>query len=604
VIGHVADPGKDVAGLLYYLYGDGRRDEHVNPHLVAGWEDPATLEPPASQLGNDGWQQRDFRRLVGLLEQPVAAIRPFAPELYVWHCVLRAAPDDPDLGDRAWCEICARVMDHTGLSPRGREQRGVRWVALHHGDNHVHIVATLARQDARRASVNNLYWRIGEALTAIEKEYGLRALVRDRTADKAPTQAEMARAQRAGRSETARASLRRIVQAAAVAARTDAEFLAAVEARGGLARPYPRHSSIQPGEITGYSVGLPGDTTADGQGGRRQVWYGGSKLASDLTLPRLRKRWAGVPGSPAGGLTGQSMHAETGRIVLAREALRAARGAHGEAEFFARLEQAGLQVRHPHDPATPGSPSGWDVTLPGLADGAGQPAWYRGGTLDPRLRLGELRARWRAGRPGVGPGSDLFTGFDVGEIYQHATRVGQQAATMIGEAAPAGQAAIAWAASDLIGAAAEATGSPTLARAAAEFARAVRPAWGRLPIPTPFTAVIRTAAYLLASCVPGRYRGQARRALVDALTRLARTLAKLRAGQDHQLQRAAATRAAASLVAAAEMDLAADAPAPAAAAFPDRPQARRSARPSTRSMPRAAPTSSPTLRHLPGNGPG
>ncbi|HEX3955178.1 MAG TPA: hypothetical protein VHZ03_00945 [Trebonia sp.] len=115
----------------------------------------------------------------------------------------------------------------------------------------------------------------------------------------------MAKAGHAGRSQTARAKLRRIVQAAAAAARTDNEFFAAIEARGAVTRP--RMSKTQLGEITGYSVALPDDTTADGQGGQRLVWYGGGKLASDLTLPRLRQRWASSPGSPPGSLTGLSM---------------------------------------------------------------------------------------------------------------------------------------------------------------------------------------------------------------------------------------------------------------------------------------------------------
>ena len=544
MIGRVVDPGKDVAGLLYYLFGKGRRDEHVNPHLVGGWEHPATLEP-SIHLDENGKEVRDFRRLVGLLEQPVVAIGKRAPELYVWHCVLRAAPQDTDLGDGAWHDITARVMDRTGLSVLGREHEGVRWIAVHHGDNHVHIVATLARQDGRRASVNNLYWRIGEALRDIERDYGLRVLTHDKTADKAPSQAEMAKAGHAGRSETARAKLRRIVQAAAAAARTDSEFFAAIETRGALARP--RMSTTRPGEITGYSVALPGDTTADGQGGQRLVWYGGGKLAPDLTLPRLRQRWASTPGNPTGSLTGLSMKTETAHPVLARESLRARRVAHSESEFFALLDRAGLLVRLRFNPAHPGRATGWSVTLPGLVDRAGQPVWFGGGTLDPQLRLGALRARWRANLPGAAPGPDLFAGFAAGEIYGHAARVGQQAAASIAAAGATEQAAIAWAASDLIAAAAEATGSSELARAAEGFARAARPAWGRTPTPTPSIAVIRTAAYLLASCVPGRYRGRARRALVLALTDLARTLADLRAAQNQQLQSAAAGRAAASL---------------------------------------------------------
>jgi hypothetical protein len=176
VIGHVVDPGDDVTGLLYYLFGKGRRDEHVNPHLISGWEHPSGLEPPIGVSGG-----RDFRRLAGLLEEPVAAIGKRAPANYAWHCVLRAAPEDPELGDGAWMEITARVMDRTQLSERGREHDGVRWITVHHGDQHIHIVATLARQDGRRASVNNLFWKIGAALADVEKEYGLRELVRDKT---------------------------------------------------------------------------------------------------------------------------------------------------------------------------------------------------------------------------------------------------------------------------------------------------------------------------------------------------------------------------------------------------------------------------------------
>ena len=39
--------------------------------------------------------------------------------------------------------------------------------------------------------------------------------------------------------------------------------------------------------MTGYALGLDGDTGRDGQ----PVWYGGGKLVADLTLPKLRARW-------------------------------------------------------------------------------------------------------------------------------------------------------------------------------------------------------------------------------------------------------------------------------------------------------------------------
>ncbi|GAB2815386.1 hypothetical protein GCM10027091_53940 [Streptomyces daliensis] len=40
------------------------------------------------------------------------------------------------------------------------------------------------------------------------------------------------------------------------------------------------------GEVTGYSLAAPGDTNAQG----KPVWYGGSKLAPDLSINRLRER--------------------------------------------------------------------------------------------------------------------------------------------------------------------------------------------------------------------------------------------------------------------------------------------------------------------------
>jgi hypothetical protein len=54
----------------------------------------------------------------------------------------------------------------------------VRWVAVHHGDNHIHIVPTLARHDGRRARLDNDWYRSGEALLDLEAEYGLRRMAR------------------------------------------------------------------------------------------------------------------------------------------------------------------------------------------------------------------------------------------------------------------------------------------------------------------------------------------------------------------------------------------------------------------------------------------
>ena len=44
-------------------------------------------------------------------------------------------------------------MHRTGLAPYGEEDDAVRWVAIRHGDDHIHLVAMLARQDGRRPAL-------------------------------------------------------------------------------------------------------------------------------------------------------------------------------------------------------------------------------------------------------------------------------------------------------------------------------------------------------------------------------------------------------------------------------------------------------------------
>ena len=48
-----------------------------------------------------------------------------------------------------------------------------------------------------------------------------------------------------------------------------------------------RYSVTNPGQVTGYAVALPGDTARNGE----PVWYGGGKLAADLSWPKLAQRW-------------------------------------------------------------------------------------------------------------------------------------------------------------------------------------------------------------------------------------------------------------------------------------------------------------------------
>lgn len=134
--------------LLNYLFGPGKNKEHVNPRLVAAWEGAASnladLQPPLSPSGRP-----DVRRLTDLLEQPVhAGRRP--PPIWVWHCSVRNHHSDRTLSDQQWGHIAAEIMAAVGLAPHG-DPNAVRWLAVRHDDQGIHLVATLVRQDGRTA---------------------------------------------------------------------------------------------------------------------------------------------------------------------------------------------------------------------------------------------------------------------------------------------------------------------------------------------------------------------------------------------------------------------------------------------------------------------
>ena len=303
MIGKISTPrGEHVQPLLYYLFGPGRREEHTDPHLVAGWRHPADLEPP---LRADG--KRDFIKLVGLLLQPQAALGKRACARPVWHCAMRAAPEDRMLSDDEWAAIAHDVMDRTGLSPYGKEDEAVRWVAVRHGEDHIHIVAMLARQDGGKPSLSWERYKVRAACLAAEQRYGLRSTApADRTAARCPTRAENEKAARRGLEEAPRITLRRQVTIAGASAGSEDEFFARLDQAGVLVRK--RFSVASPGQVTGYSVALAADTTKDGG----PVWYGGGKLAADLSWPKLKQRWTPArtaPGRPHLTLTPEERNA-------------------------------------------------------------------------------------------------------------------------------------------------------------------------------------------------------------------------------------------------------------------------------------------------------
>ncbi|WP_406329972.1 relaxase/mobilization nuclease domain-containing protein [[Kitasatospora] papulosa] len=289
MIPRVHKRGSNTFGLLNYLYGKGTHEEHVDPHLVATWDSFAP-DP-----GRD--PQATKRHLQQLLDQPVQALAESRrPAKHVWHLSVRAAPDDPVLSDEQWGEIARRMVAATGIAPAA-DEAGCRWAAVRHADDHIHIIATLVREDGRRPRLNNDAKRSQAEARLIEAEYGLKQLsTGDGTAAQRPTSAERHKAQRQGRERTAREELRESVRRAVTGARSEEEFFDRLAAAGLLIRKREAPS----GDLLGYKVALPDDRNKNGE----PVFYSGARLAPDLSLPRIRERWSadshktGSPDSP------------------------------------------------------------------------------------------------------------------------------------------------------------------------------------------------------------------------------------------------------------------------------------------------------------------
>ncbi len=224
-----------------------------------------------------------MRRLTELLTQP-ARICWRLPTPPVWHCSIHNHPDDPILTDRQWGHIATEIVATTGLAAHG-DLDAVRWIGIRHADNHIHIVATLARQDRRAVWLWQDYRRAQACCRELEQHYGLRRVDGRRTAERYPTPAELNKTTRQQRGEVPRHRLRRTVRAVADEASGEQDFLDRLRVCGLLVRP--RASTTNSNQLTGYAVALPEDRNAAGD----TIWYSGASLATDLTLPKLRHGW-------------------------------------------------------------------------------------------------------------------------------------------------------------------------------------------------------------------------------------------------------------------------------------------------------------------------
>lgn len=306
---HVAPRGKDMAGLVRYLYGPGKANEHTDQHAVAasnGLEfgySGALTAAEASELGRlleESWhdQMAEANVLVGAGNGGVARASMKAgggeasdsEKEHVYHLIV-SLPPGTVWSDDEWAMIARDVVKGMGFSAGPDDERGCRWVAIRHGlsangNDHLHLAVNLVRQDGRRARLPKGDYSLANAVRrSIEERRDFVLPLHDvgRTPVRslpAYTMAEHAIAKARGHGIPDRVVLQQVIRAAAMASRTEAEWIAGVLEGQGVELEPARWAPGGREVVTGYKVRL-----GDGP------WLTGSQLAPDLTLARMRPRW-------------------------------------------------------------------------------------------------------------------------------------------------------------------------------------------------------------------------------------------------------------------------------------------------------------------------
>jgi hypothetical protein len=328
VIPHVTR-GDRMAGLVNYLVGPGRHNEHEDQHLVAG--DPVML----TWFDDNHLDEDAGRAIARYLDEPSKAFGVDVNGGHVWHCSLSLNAAEGQLSDEKWQQVADDFVAGMGFDDAEGTKAACRWVAVRHGvsgkgNDHIHIAVNLVREDGTKASIHNDFKRAQKVSRELEQTHGLeplQSLDADRAtrsygeADrgqqydaaeahavrtaktkheaavaagaKQPVWDALSGADRQARIhaqlsvDRPRFALERTVRGAATAATDEAEFVRRLRQAGVMVRP--RFAEGTTDVVTGFSV-----AQRPVEGARAQ-WFSAGHLDKGLRLPQLRKQWDTSP---------------------------------------------------------------------------------------------------------------------------------------------------------------------------------------------------------------------------------------------------------------------------------------------------------------------
>ena len=129
--------GGKTHGVLIYLVGKGKREEHENPHLVAGSPEAIRMGEVSELLDRSDAialarfldePREEFGTRVTIAERDKNGRLTGARDAHVWHCSLSLHPQEPELADERWRDRRGlrradgvRRRDREGAVPVGRD---------------------------------------------------------------------------------------------------------------------------------------------------------------------------------------------------------------------------------------------------------------------------------------------------------------------------------------------------------------------------------------------------------------------------------------------------------------------------------------------------
>ncbi|MDR1447826.1 MAG: relaxase/mobilization nuclease domain-containing protein [Candidatus Ancillula sp.] len=308
--------------LVNYLFGKGDANEHTDQHIVSS---SSALHLDSIGLSIEEQQKLAIKYIDDVTPEDVRST-----SRHLQHIVFSNPAGDVELLDKNWDDVA-----HEYAKLMGIQEHGGRWVAVRHGlskngNDHIHMIFNRYNLDGKQWNDSFDKQRTAKAARLIEQRFPFlskhlkHSEVRSEqsyTAQEFATYAEHLAYERfSADSETSekykgkeffdlsenerqkliwniksyelpRRKLQGLVRAAAVSSTSEDEFVRRLRSNSVLLKP--RFDKNNPKQVIGYSVALRlGDKTLPD--GSKSYWYGGNKLANDLSIKRLRMHWAGV----------------------------------------------------------------------------------------------------------------------------------------------------------------------------------------------------------------------------------------------------------------------------------------------------------------------